>query len=152
MSAAKDSVHPLVRPVWMAWINRRVAKNLDKWGVQDFETLGLAVAEEAGELAQAILQARYENGERGRIGEEAIDLAALCVQVLVSALFAEESNARLEADVRCGLVHCSAVTSNRKDFVPFLQQLTPSQRAEFRRGMAALRRRSRRRMSGKVDR
>ena len=104
MSAAKNSVHPLVRPVWMDWINRRVAKNLDKWGVQDFETLGLAVAEEAGELAQAILQARDEGGERGRISQEAIDLAALCVQVLVTmrerhgaenvwnALFSEGSN------------------------------------------------------------
>jgi NTP pyrophosphatase (non-canonical NTP hydrolase) len=105
MSEAKNSVHPLVRPVWMDWINRRVAKNLDKWGVQDFETLGLAVAEEAGELAQAILQARDEGGERGRISQEAIDLAALCVQVLVTmkekhgaenvwnALFADGSNA-----------------------------------------------------------
>jgi NTP pyrophosphatase (non-canonical NTP hydrolase) len=83
-AAGKASLHPLVRPVWMDWINRRVAKNLDKWGVQDFETLGLAVAEEAGELAQAILQARDEGGERGRISHEAIDLAALCVQVLVT--------------------------------------------------------------------
>ena len=103
-SAAKNSVHPLVRPVWMDWINRRVAKNLDKWGVQDFETLGLAVCEEAGELAQAILQNKHENGERVRITQEALDLAALCVQVLVTmkekhgaenvwnALFADESN------------------------------------------------------------
>lgn len=105
MSAAKNSVHPLVRPVWMDWINRRVAKNLDKWGVQDFETLGLAVCEEAGELAQAILQNKHENGERVRITREALDLAALCVQVLVTmkekhgaenvwnALFADGSNA-----------------------------------------------------------
>ena len=108
MSAAKNSVHPLVRPVWMDWINRRVAKNLDKWGVQDFETLGLAVCEEAGELAQAILQNKHENGERVRITQEALDLAALCVQVLVTmserhgaenvwnALFADGSNARLD--------------------------------------------------------
>ena len=107
MSAAKNSVHPLVRPVWMDWINRRVAKNLDKWGVQDFETLGLAVCEEAGELAQAILQNKHENGERVRITQEALDLAALCVQVLVTmkekhgaenvwnALFADESNSAL---------------------------------------------------------
>ena len=104
MSVANNSVHPLVRPVWMDWINRRVAKNLDKWGVQDFETLGLAVCEEAGELAQAILQNKYENGERVRITQEALDLAALCVQVLVTmkekhgaenvwnALFADGSN------------------------------------------------------------
>ena len=51
---------------------------------QDFETLGLAVCEEAGELAQAILQNKHENGERSRITHEALDLAALCVQVLVT--------------------------------------------------------------------
>lgn len=84
MSAANNGMHPLVKSVWMEWINRQVTKNLDKWGVQDFETLGLAVCEEAGELAQAILQNKHENGERSRITQEAIDLAALCVQVLVT--------------------------------------------------------------------
>ena len=83
-AAGKVSLHPLVRPVWMEWIARKAGKNLDKWGVQDFETLGLAVAEEAGELAQAILQNKHEGGERGRITHEALDLAALCVQVLVT--------------------------------------------------------------------
>ena len=84
MSAAKNSMHPLVQPVWMDRINRRVAENLDKWGVQDFETLGLAVCEEAGELAQAILQNKHEHGELVRITQEALDLAALCVQVFVT--------------------------------------------------------------------
>lgn len=83
-ATGKASLHPLVCPVWSDWINRRVAKNLEKWGVQDFETLGLAVAEEAGELAQVILKARHEGSERGRISHEAIDLAARCVQVLVT--------------------------------------------------------------------
>jgi len=59
----------------------RAKKNLAKWGDQDFETLGLAVAEEAGELAQAILKARHENGDRQRILQEAIDLGALCFQI-----------------------------------------------------------------------
>ena len=36
--------------------------------------------------------------------------------------------------------------SKRKKFVPFLERLTPEQLAEFRRGMAALRRKFRRRM------
>jgi len=36
--------------------------------------------------------------------------------------------------------------SKRKKFVPFLERLTPEQLAEFRRGMAALRRRFQRRM------
>jgi len=69
---------------WARWIRRRAARNLEKWGVQDFETLGLAIAEESGELAQAILQHKHENGERSRITQETLDLAALCVQVLVS--------------------------------------------------------------------
>ena len=76
--------NPLVRAVWLDWIARKAGNNLDKWGVQDFETLGLAVCEEAGELAQAILQNKYEKGKRGRISHEALDLAALCVQVLVT--------------------------------------------------------------------
>jgi len=57
--------------------------NMAKWGLQDVETLGLAVAEECGEVCQAILQARDENGDRERIWHEAVDLAALCVQVIV---------------------------------------------------------------------
>jgi len=38
------------------------------------------------------------------------------------------------------------VKLKRKKFVPFLERLTPGQLAEFRRGMAALRRRFKRRM------
>ena len=78
------SSHPLVRSVWMKWIACRASENLDKWGVQDFETLGLAVCEEAGELAQAILKNKHEGGECSRITHEALDLASLCVQVLVT--------------------------------------------------------------------
>lgn len=74
----------MVRHIWLEWITSKAEKNLGKWGVQDFETLGLAVAEEAGELAQAILQNKHEGGERVRITAEALDLAALCVQVLVT--------------------------------------------------------------------
>ena len=77
-------LHGLVREIWLFWIAQKANKNLEKWGVQDFETLGLAVCEEAGELAQAILQNKHEGGERGRITHEALDLAALCVQVLVT--------------------------------------------------------------------
>ena len=33
-----------------------------------------------------------------------------------------------------------------EDFVPFIERLTPEKRAEFRRGMAAIRRKFRRRM------
>jgi len=60
----------------------RAQGNLEKWDEQDFETLGLAIAEETGELCQAILKARREGGSPERIRQEAIDLGALCVQVL----------------------------------------------------------------------
>jgi len=83
-AAGSGPLHPLVREIWLFWIAQKANKNLEKWGVQDFETLGLAVCEEAGELAQAILQNKHEGGERGRITHEALDLAALCVQVLVT--------------------------------------------------------------------
>lgn len=61
----------------------RAKGNLQKWGTQDTETLCLAIAEETGELAQAILQARHEGKPMGRIQAEAVDLGALCLQVLV---------------------------------------------------------------------
>jgi NTP pyrophosphatase (non-canonical NTP hydrolase) len=61
----------------------RAKTNIKKWGLQNFETLGLCVCEEAGELAQAILQHRHQNGDRERIRQEAIDLGALCLQVLI---------------------------------------------------------------------
>lgn len=80
----QDQARQLVRPSDTEFLALRARKNLTKWGVQDFETLGLAIAEECGELCQAILQAKHEGGERGRISQEAIDLGALCIQVLVS--------------------------------------------------------------------
>lgn len=64
-----------------AFILEQAKKNLAKWGRQDLETLGLAIAEETGELCQAILQGRDEKGDRKRIREEATDLAALCLQL-----------------------------------------------------------------------
>jgi len=67
----------------LAWpLADRAARNRAKWGPQDFQVLGLAVCEEAGELAQAVLQARFEGGDLNRIRQEAIDLGALCLQVL----------------------------------------------------------------------
>lgn len=61
----------------------KAKKNVEKRGVQDMMTLGMAAAEEMGELAQAILQHRDEDGDRKRIRDEAIDLGALCIQVLL---------------------------------------------------------------------
>ena len=60
----------------------KAKSNLQKWGEQDLETLGLCVAEEAGELAQAILQHKHEGGREDRIFNEAVDLGALCLQVM----------------------------------------------------------------------
>jgi len=60
----------------------RACKNLARWGKQNLETLGLAVSEETGELCQAILKERWEKGDRERIREEAVDLGALCMQVI----------------------------------------------------------------------
>jgi NTP pyrophosphatase (non-canonical NTP hydrolase) len=59
----------------------RAKANFAKWGVQDLATLGLAAAEETGELCEAILNLR-EGGAQLRVYEEAVDLAALCLQVM----------------------------------------------------------------------
>jgi NTP pyrophosphatase (non-canonical NTP hydrolase) len=63
-------------------IKQRASDNLKKWGEQSYEILGLCIAEEAGELAQAILQHKYEGGLEDRIFQEAWDLGALCLQVM----------------------------------------------------------------------
>ena len=82
-----------------ARLEAKAAANTAKWGMQDFQTLGLAVAEEAGELAQAILQHLHEGGDRGRICEESVDLGALCLQVM--AHFPEAGGATGD------LLHCA---------------------------------------------
>lgn len=61
--------------------SEKAEKNINKWGLQDIETLTLAMMEELGELSQAILQAKHENGDPQRIEEELSDLAALCYQM-----------------------------------------------------------------------
>ena len=76
-----DSLHCHVRADWTEALAAKAEKNIKKWGLQSLETLGLAVAEEAGELAQAILKHRWEGGSLARIAEEADDLGALCLQV-----------------------------------------------------------------------
>lgn len=66
---------------------RRLAEqariNLAKWGEQDLETLALAAVEECGELAQAVLKWTKEGiGGVAEVEHEAIDLGAVCVQIL----------------------------------------------------------------------
>ena len=62
----------------------RARKNIEKWGAQDYETLALCIAEESGEVAQAVLQYHHEAGDEERIRAEAIDLGALCVQLVAA--------------------------------------------------------------------
>lgn len=55
-------------------------ENIEKWGLQDEETLLLAIQEELGELTQAHLEARAEGGDPDRVDEELDDLGALLLQ------------------------------------------------------------------------
>lgn len=55
--------------------------NLDEWGLQDRETLLLAIQEEVGELSQAHLEAEYEDGDSDRLAAELDDLGALLLQL-----------------------------------------------------------------------
>ncbi|MFC6716252.1 hypothetical protein ACFQGT_07895 [Natrialbaceae archaeon GCM10025810] len=59
----------------------KAQENVEKWGLQDVETLLLAAVEEQGELTQAVLEARDENGDPSRIQDELDDLAALMFQL-----------------------------------------------------------------------
>lgn len=55
--------------------------NVTSWGVQETDTLLLAAMEELGELTQAYLEHRAENGSRRRITDELDDLGALLIQI-----------------------------------------------------------------------
>jgi len=57
------------------------SRNVERWGLQDVETLLLAMQEEQGELAQAYLEATHEDGDADRVSEELEDLGALCFQL-----------------------------------------------------------------------
>ena len=59
----------------------QAGENIEKWGEQDLETLLLAAQEELGELTQATLEARAEDGDPDRIVSELNDLAALMFQI-----------------------------------------------------------------------
>jgi len=68
------------------WIGKAV-ENIDDWGVQEEETLLLAMQEELGELTQAYLEARAEGLDPHRIDEEIDDLGALLLQLCESRSF-----------------------------------------------------------------
>lgn len=56
-------------------------ENVEEWGLQDVDTLLLAMQEELGELTQGYLEAEHENGDPDRVGRELDDLVALCIQL-----------------------------------------------------------------------
>jgi NTP pyrophosphatase (non-canonical NTP hydrolase) len=60
---------------------RKAEENIDEWGKQSIDTLLLATMEELGELAQAYLEARYEDGNPARVQRELDDLMALGCQI-----------------------------------------------------------------------
>ena len=62
------------------WAAKAVA-NVEEWGHQRRETLLLAMLEELGELTQATLEAKHEDGNPAHIQEELDDLAALMYQM-----------------------------------------------------------------------
>lgn len=60
---------------------QQATENVEKWGLQDLESLLLATQEELGELTQAVLEANHEDGDPERIQGELDDLAALMYQL-----------------------------------------------------------------------
>jgi len=66
--------------VFDRWIGQ-ASENIEKWGLQDEQTLLLAIQEELGELTQAHLEANHEHGDPGRVDDELDDLGALLLQL-----------------------------------------------------------------------
>jgi NTP pyrophosphatase (non-canonical NTP hydrolase) len=62
---------------------RKAEKKHPGWPNSLFEAYTI-IAEEVGELAQAILQEKYEKGTKNRIKEEAIQSAAMCLRFLLN--------------------------------------------------------------------
>lgn len=65
----------------LGYWTEKAEENVEEWGLQDVETLLLAMQEEQGELAQAHLEETHEDGDAARIADELDDLAALCIQL-----------------------------------------------------------------------
>jgi NTP pyrophosphatase (non-canonical NTP hydrolase) len=66
--------------LFASWLHK-ADQNVEKWGLQGEETLLLAMQEELGELTQAHLEARKEDGDPERVDEELDDLGALLLQL-----------------------------------------------------------------------
>jgi len=63
----------------------RADGNLAKWGLQDLLTLIAAATEELGECAREVLEERRVGARLDRVAAEAVDLGALCCQIVVAA-------------------------------------------------------------------
>lgn len=59
----------------------KAEENIEEWGDQSIETLLLAAQEELGELTQATLEYRAEDGDYENIFDEIDDLGALLIQL-----------------------------------------------------------------------
>lgn len=77
----KHEINHLSTEMELAYWREKAEENIEKWGLQDVDTLLLAMQEEQGELSQAYLEAEYEDGDARRIAKELDDLAALCIQL-----------------------------------------------------------------------
>lgn len=73
--------HQISTGMTLNYWREKAGENVDEWGLQNVETLLLAMQEEQGELAQAYLEAEYEGGDLARVANELDDLAALCIQL-----------------------------------------------------------------------
>ena len=60
---------------------QQAQRNLLEWGEQSYPVLALAIVEELGELAQALLEHEYEDGDAERMPDELADLGALAYRV-----------------------------------------------------------------------
>lgn len=71
-----DVRHYTFLQIWQ----EKARENVEEWGLQDRQTLLLAVQEELGELTQASLEHDYEDGDVQRMFAETEDLGALLIQ------------------------------------------------------------------------
>jgi len=70
-------------PEIMEWILGEHLRQLTKWGIQTrtaFEWMTY-LTEEVGELAKAISEVEYREGERAQIKKEAIQVATLALKI-----------------------------------------------------------------------
>ena len=80
MSEANREQEPVSIGLFAEW-HGKAAENVEEWGLQDVETLLLAMQEELGEMTQAHLEATHEDGEAERLVHEMDDLGALLLQL-----------------------------------------------------------------------